>query len=57
MFVFEPEGSWCFPAGRPENLSSNFRLPALFSALAAPMKLDTEILYILSRSLLETEIR
>ena len=54
MFVFEPEDSLCFSAGRSENLPSNFRLPALISPPAAPMKYRY---IILSRSLLETEIR
>ena len=38
MFVFGPEGSWCFPAGRSENLSGNFQLPALILTPTAPMK-------------------
>ena len=38
MFVFEPEGSWGFPAGRSGNLSGNFELPALILTPAAPMK-------------------
>ena len=54
MFGFEPEGSWCFPSGRSENLSGDFRLPALISTPAAPMKYRYPTL---SRSFFEIEIR
>ena len=54
MFVFEPEGFWYFASGRSENLSGDFRLPALISTPEASMKHRYPIL---SRSFLETEIR
>ena len=38
MFVFEPEVSWYFPAGRSDNLSGNFRLPVFISTPVAPMR-------------------